>query len=281
MPRSRSRINASSRLAALLTALAAAALISAPTAGASAPPPPVRYAALGDSAASAPGVPDEADAKCMRSTHNYPHLVAARLKAASFKDVTCSGADTGTLASGGQFDALTKDTTLVTLTIGGNDVGFAGIVVKCSTLGLFNSSGAPCATSYGSGLDDRIKAAEPKVAAALRTIHQRSPHARVLLVGYLNLIPDDARTCRPRVLFTGGDMAFLNAFENSLNAMFARVAAAQGAVFVDNHPASAARDVCRDDATRWTEGMIPTSPSIPFHPNARGEQGMADAVLAK
>ncbi|MCZ4094896.1 SGNH/GDSL hydrolase family protein [Streptomyces sp. So13.3] len=269
-----------SRAAALLTALAAAALIGVPAAGASAPPPSVRYAALGDSAASAPGVPDEADASCMRSTHNYPHLVAARLTSAVLTDVTCAGADTGTLASEGQFDALTKDTGLVTLTIGGNDVGFTGIIVKCSALGLLDPSGKPCANSYGSGLDDRIRAAEPKVAAALRTIHQRSPGARVLLVGYLNLIPDDARTCRPRVLFTGGDMAFLNDFENSLNAMLARVADAGGADFVDNHPASADRDICRDDATRWTEGLIPTNRSIPFHPNARGEQAMADAVLA-
>ncbi|MFI9104058.1 SGNH/GDSL hydrolase family protein [Streptomyces fildesensis] len=271
-----------SRAAALLTALAAAALIGVPAAGASAsaPPPPVRYAALGDSAASAPGVPDEADAGCMRSTHNYPHLVAARLASATLTDVTCAGADTGTLTSEGQFDALTQDTGLVTLTIGGNDVGFTGIIVKCSALGLLDPSGKPCANSYGSGLDDRIRAAEPKVAAALRTIRQRSPRARVLLVGYLNLIPDDARTCRPRVLFTGGDMAFLNDFENSLNTMLARVAHAEGADFVDNHPASADRDVCRDDATRWTEGLIPTNPSIPFHPNARGEQAMADAVLA-
>ncbi|MDJ0340302.1 SGNH/GDSL hydrolase family protein [Streptomyces sp. H10-C2] len=270
------------RIATVLAALVAAVLLSTPTAGASAPPPPVRYAALGDSAAAAPGVPEEEKASglCQRSTHNYPHLVAERLAPAAFKDVTCTGADTATLASDGQFDALTKDTTLVTLTIGGNDIGFTEIIVKCSALGLLNPLGRPCADSYGSGLDDRVKAAEPKVAAALRTIHQRSPGARVLLVGYLNLIPDDGRTCRPRVMFTSGDMVFLNTFENSLNVMFARVAAAEGAVFVDNHPASADRDVCRADDTRWSEGLIPTNPAIPFHPNARGERAMADAVLA-
>ncbi len=250
--------------------------------GARTAPSTVRYAALGDSAAAAPGVPNQTDVRCARSDHNYPSLVAARLRAASFADVTCSGATTADLE--GQFRALSRGTTLVTLTIGANDVDFAGIVTKCTALGLFHPDGAYCRAAYTrtgtDELDQRLAATEPKVAGALRTVHRLAPHARVLLVGYLRLTPLDHHGCRPRELFGSGDLAYLGAFEEKINSMLRRAARANGAVFADNHPASAQHDFCRPRGVRWTEGLFPTSPTIPFHPNARGELAMAERVLA-
>ncbi|WP_269855326.1 SGNH/GDSL hydrolase family protein [Streptomyces sp. RPT161] len=250
--------------------------------GARTAPHAVRYVALGDSAAAAPGVPNQVDARCARSDHNYPALVAARLRTAGFADVTCSGATTADL--GGQFRALSSRTTLVTLTIGANDVGFAGIVMKCTALGLFHPDGAYCRAAYTrtgtDELDERVAATEPKIAGALRTVHRLAPHARVLLVGYLRLTPLDHHGCRPRELFGNGDLAYLDAFEKKMNAMLGRTARANGAVFVDNHPVSAQHDICRPSGLRWTEGLIPTSPTVPFHPNALGERAMAERVLA-
>ncbi|GAA1911628.1 SGNH/GDSL hydrolase family protein [Streptantibioticus ferralitis] len=278
---------ARSRTAAVLAALAAVATLSgavpAPGSGHGAP---VRYVALGDSGAAAPGVPEQIDARCARSDHNYPSLVAGRLRPAAFTDVTCSGATTTDLgdARHGQFQALSKRTTLVTLTIGGNDVGFAGIVTKCTALGLFHPGGAYCQAAYTRGgtdeLETRIAGAEPRIAGALHAIHRLAPHARVLLVGYLRLVPLDHRGCRPRELFGDGDLAYLDAFERNLNEMFRRTARANGAVFVDDHPASAHHDICRPSGVRWSEGLIPTSSAIPFHPNALGERAMAERVLA-
>ncbi|MEU1624075.1 SGNH/GDSL hydrolase family protein [Streptomyces sp. NPDC020096] len=282
-----SRAPARSRTVAVLAVVAAVAALS----GAVLPPggghrAPVRYVALGDSAAAAPGVPDQVDAHCARSDHNYPSLVAGRLRPAAFTDATCSGATTADLSDArhGQLQALSKRTSLVTLTIGGNDVGFAGIVTKCTALGLFHPAGAYCRAAYTRGGTDelatRIAAAAPKVAGALRAIHRLAPHARVLLVGYLQLVPLDHRGCRPRELFGNGDLAYLDAFERKLNEMFRRTARANGAVFVDNHRASAHHDICRPGGVRWSEGLVPTSPSIPFHPNALGEHAMAERVLA-
>ncbi|MCQ4042950.1 SGNH/GDSL hydrolase family protein [Streptantibioticus rubrisoli] len=250
--------------------------------GARTAPHPVRYVALGDSAAAAPGVPDLVDARCVRSNHNYPSLVAARLHAASFTDVTCSGATTSDL--GGQFRALSKRTTLVTVSIGANDVGVTGIVTKCTVLGLFHPDGAYCRAAYTrtgtDELDERLHTTQPKVADALRTIHRLAPHARVLLVGYLRLTPLDHHGCRPRELFSDGDLAYLDDFEKKMNTMLSRTAQANGAVFVDNHPASAQHDICRPTGTRWTEALIPSSPTVPFHPNALGEHAMAEQALA-
>lgn len=90
------------------------------------------YVALGDSYSSAAGVAPfdpTAPPACSRSLLNYPHDIAARTQPASFTDVTCSGADTTDFSSSQtagappQLDAVTKDTRLVTMTIGGNDEG--------------------------------------------------------------------------------------------------------------------------------------------------------------
>lgn len=262
--------------------LACAVAVCALSAAAPTPARPaerVRYVALGDSEASAPGVPKQTDLLCGRSDHDYPALVAARLSPAAFADRTCSGATTADLARH-QFPALRADTGLVTLTIGANDIGFAGIVAKCSALGLIDGAGAPCRTGYGAELQRRVARTGPKIADALREIHRRSPHARVLLVGYLNLIPDDHRGCRPRELFGNGDLGYLDGVENALNATLARAARSGHAVFVDEHAVSAGHDICRARGVRWTEALLPTRPAAPFHPNASGEAAMAAQVLA-
>ena len=88
---------------------------------------------MGDSAAAAPLVPNQADpAGCLKSTNDYPSVLARTIDAVSFRDVTCSGAKTPDLSSRAQttrsgpvppqLDALDEDTELVTVTIGGNDI---------------------------------------------------------------------------------------------------------------------------------------------------------------
>src|SRR5690242_3722986 len=97
---------------------------------------PVNYVALGDSYAAGPLIPAQngSPAGCLRSDHNYPHLVAAADRAASFTDVSCQGATTGNMTqpqgvglgtNPPQLNALSAGTTLVTLQIGGNDIGFS------------------------------------------------------------------------------------------------------------------------------------------------------------
>ena len=221
--------------------------------------------------------------RCLRSNHNYPSLVARRLHAVSFTDVSCAGARTDDLYAG-QLKAVSSDTTLVTLSIGGNDVGFARIIAKCTALGTFHPNGSPCRVSYGrSGddeLDGRVAAAEPKIVKVLRAVHRRAPHARVFLVGYPRLVPANHQGCRPREMFGNGDLAYLGAFENALNTMLARAAHRGHAVFVNNRPASLQHDFCASRTARWSEPLLPGNPALPFHPNARGERAMANRVLA-
>ncbi|ORT61390.1 SGNH/GDSL hydrolase family protein [Streptomyces sp. CB03238] len=277
------------------TLLAAATATLALTAGLGASPataadtPVNRYVALGDSYASGAGVPDQVDSACTRSNRNCPALVDAALAPTAHKDVTCGGATTVHMTSAQnssappQFDALSADTDLVTLTIGGNDIGFAGIIVRCVTLGLFNLAGSPCKNSYTWTGTDRlaatIDATAPKIAATIDGIRERAPRARVLVTGYPAILPDDGTNCPSVVSIAKGDAPWLRDTHKRLNTMIAAQAAANGAVYVDTYTASIGHDACKPTATRWMEPLV-TNAAAPFHPNAAGEAAMAGAVLA-
>jgi lysophospholipase L1-like esterase len=255
------------------------------------------YVALGDSYAAGPLIPDQVNQPCLRSDHNYPGLVALDLYITTFRDVSCSGATTddftqSQVGSGGvavppQFDALTPDTALISLTIGGNDIGFGSVVSTCAQLSATNPFGAPCEAAMTAGGTDRlaeaINATAPKIAAALRGIHQRAPHARVLVVGYMDILPAPgvASGCWPLVPIAVGDVSYLRGVELQLNQMLALQASQNGASFVDAYTPTIGHDVCQIPLVKWVEGVIPLSPAAPFHPNQVGMQNVAYAVIAQ
>ncbi|MCX5396576.1 SGNH/GDSL hydrolase family protein [Streptomyces sp. NBC_00102] len=247
-----------------------------------------RYVALGDSYTSGPAIPPQADLGCARSARNYPSLVAGRKNASAFADVSCGGATTEQMwtaqgANAPQLQALRRDTELVTLQIGGNDVGFGSIIATCAGLGVQAPAGDPCRSHYtASGTDqlaDAVAATAPKIERVLRAVHARSPHARVLVVGYPDLLPDDGIGCFPAVPFAAGDFPYLRDTEKRLNAMLRTVAVRNRAEYVDTYGPTVGHDMCKAPEDRWIEPLVPASPAAPAHPNATGEQAMATAVL--
>ncbi|MFG3197725.1 SGNH/GDSL hydrolase family protein [Streptomyces sp. NPDC048208] len=246
------------------------------------------YAALGDSYTSGPLIPDQVDAGCARSDRNYPSLVAERRRVDTFKDVSCSGATTAEMwraqgTNGPQLDALNRGTDLVTVQIGGNDVGFGSIIATCARLGATDPTGNPCERSYRAAGHDELALAvartAPKVDRVLRDVRARAPHARVLLVGYPDLLPDDGSGCFPSVPFARGDFPYLRDTGKRLNLMLRLVAAWNRVEYVDTYGPTASHDMCKAPADRWIEPLVPASPAAPAHPNARGEAAMAEAVL--
>jgi lysophospholipase L1-like esterase len=265
-------------------------LLAVPAVPAQAEDAVARYVALGDSFTAGPLIPVQYGTPlgCLRSTNNYPAVVARRLGPGAFVDVSCSGADTGDMTSPQdvtlgtnppQFNALTADTTLVTVGIGGNDIGYTGIVQTCAELSFTNPFGAPCKARFGSRLDQRIADTAPKVATVLEGIRQRAPQAQVLVVGYLRLLPS-GRGCWPVVPLAWGDVPFLDGVERSLNDMLADEAQQHGARFVDAYAGGDGHDMCALPTQKWVEGLIPTSPAAPIHPNATGMRVVADRVAA-
>lgn len=273
--------------AAAVFALVALALLCAAATAATG-----RYVALGDSYTAGPLIPNQSLSPlgCLRSDHNYPHLVQPGLTTATFTDISCSGATTDDMfaaqsTSAGtnppQLDALTADTRVVTLGIGGNDIGFTSIIENCVRVNPFD----PCKDDYVHGSTDdisvRIAATAPKVDATIAAIHARSPSAKVHVVGYPVILPASGYGCWPTVPITPTDVPYLRSKEIELNAMLAARAAAGGAFYVDTYTSSVGHDVCKGTGTKWVEGLIPTSPAAPVHPNALGMQNSARATLAR
>jgi lysophospholipase L1-like esterase len=275
---------------ALVAVVAVALVASVVSPSAAEAATPGRYVALGDSYTAGPLIPNQlADPLgCLRSDQDYPHEVQRAWGFAQFRDVSCSGADTGDMTSAQgvtpgpnppQFDALTADTTVVSLEIGGNDIGFSGIIEDCATLVPW---GSPCRDRFVvNGVDElaaRIQATAPKVAATLAGIRQRSPRARTYVLGYPAILPDTGVGCWPSMPIAWTDVSYLRSTEKALNAMLAQQAAAAGATYVDVYTPSIGKDACASSSVRWVEPLIPVNAAAPIHPNARGEDGMA-AIL--
>lgn len=247
---------------------------------------PLEYVALGDSFAAAPLVPhaDPSNLACLRSLSDYPH-VAARALGARLTDVTCSGARI-TDFSGRQFGfvppqykALSARTDIVSLTIGGNDTNLVTRAISCVNL-LAEPRGTSCADRFTAGGRDRIAEDidrwSPSLGAALDEIHHRAPHAEVFVVGYGTYLQPDG--CFPRQPIWARDANYIQGAVDKLGDALRTQAAAHDATFLDTVPLSAGHDSCAPAGTRYIEGLVPTGPALPLHPNARGSAAFGHAL---
>ncbi|WP_236584423.1 SGNH/GDSL hydrolase family protein [Streptomyces sp. MBT53] len=260
------------------------------------------YVALGDSYTAGPGITDPTGTPtgCDRSAGNYPALVAAELglKGGKFRDVSCSGATTADLTSSQHTDngtnppqlrALSSDTRLVTVGIGGNDIGFSSMIKRCVAMGaLYQLTGsgkyftedAPCARQAGSdAVAKKITTAGDRLTRILTEVRRRAPEARVYVVSYPAILPTDSADCGREMSLAPGDVTFIREKEQQLNTTLRQRASEAGVAYVDTYTPSADHNACTAKNTRWIEPLVPDSPAAPVHPNARGERGMADAVL--
>ena len=252
------------------------------------------YVALGDSYTSGPLVPEQRPEipGCARSTGNYPSLLAQRLDVAEFTDVSCGGASTEHMTApqevdGGpnppQLDALRADTDLVTLGIGGNDHNvFGRFITTCPPLREQDPAGAPCREQFTvDGVDTLVRDATGtghRIATVLEEIHRRSPDARVVVMGYPRLVPEQG-TCPDVMPFADGDLRWWDDVETALNTAIEKAVSADGkATFVDMYPSSRGHDACAWDAA-WIQGQHDDPEAAArYHPRPSGMTGMADAA---
>jgi lysophospholipase L1-like esterase len=274
----------------LAPALAAAVALAAALApGAPAEADPSKYVALGDSYAAGPLIPVmEQPWGCLKSTNNYPKLLAKRL-GLSLLDATCSGAQTDDMwhpqgvsptPNPAQFDRLAADTALVTLQIGGNDIGFGSIAEACGSAAVQRQS---CRSQFtnpdGSDeLERRIAETLPKVVEVVDGIHARSPLADVYLLGYPSIFRIGAVASCPAMGVGEADAQYLRGVQEKLNAMIAEAAATAGATYLDVYGPSAGRTACDLPALRWVEPLVPVNAAAPIHPNLNGMLGVSDLL---
>jgi lysophospholipase L1-like esterase len=275
-----------SRVLLAFAALAAALVLAAPAAAAS------RYVSLGDSYAAGPLIPIPLPPfGCLKSSNDYGHLTQRQLRFPEYRDPSCSGAKTDhmTVSQGvspgpnpPQFNSLTAGTSMVTLTIGGNDIGFSSIAQDC--LVALPSTRSPCKDKYTAGgpdqISQRIANTAPKVAGVLQGIAARSPRAKRYVVNYSAIFPHEGGGCYPQIPVAEGDVPWLRAKQEELNAMLASQASANGATLVDVYAASRGHDACSLPGVRWVEPVTPASPAAPLHPNLLGMRAMAGLIVA-
>lgn len=271
-------------VATTLTAVAPSTAAPAAATPAAVPAAP-RYVALGDSAAAGPLVPDlDPEIACLRSTANYP-AVAAKLLDADLVDVTCSGAQLPDLVGSRfgllppQHDALDPGTDLVTLSVGGNDVGLFEAALSCVNA-LPEPAGSSCADRYTAGGRDRLAEAVEAIRhdfrAELDEIGRLAPHAQLVVTGYGTYFRPGG--CHPREPFWGRDADYVQGSVDALSRMIEQETASHGGAFVDLATRSEGHDVCAEPEEKFYEGVVPSTPAVPMHPNAAGMSAFGAAV---
>jgi lysophospholipase L1-like esterase len=249
-----------SRLAWLTapTLLAALVLTAAP-AQAAGSAPGLDYVALGDSYAAGLGTAGTTG-PCSRSPRAYPQLWADRNDVASFRFVACSGATTGDVLRE-QVSALTAGTDLVSITVGGNDAGFAPAVVSCVVV---SDSGCAAAVRVARAYIATVLPVQLDITYA--AIHRRAPGARVVVLAYPRLF-DTTRGCGPGGLSRAKRRA-LNAAADDLAEVLRDRAAAAGFGYADVREAFDGHGACA--SAPWINRLSVLRPADSFHPNATG-----------
>jgi lysophospholipase L1-like esterase len=246
------------------------------------------YVALGDSFAAAPGVPDPASpAGCRKSTNDYPSVLARRLAATKFTDVTCSGATTEDITDHvqqtknglieRQIDAVRATTDLITITIGANDVGLATDAEGCE---VKSPDPAPCTRDFVVGDVDLVSAAINGHVRGwtmlIDEIRARAPNARIVLVGYETLVRPGG--CFPGQPVLPNDSDYLQARIDELDDRQGQLTTDKGIEYFDTRPMSQGHDICAPPSDRYVEGYGVKDPAVPLHPTAFGATEVGNAL---
>lgn len=265
--------------------------------GASAAAAPL-YVALGDSYSSGVGADvdpaktqpiansfDPASGGCQRAYKAYPVLLAQNL-GAQLRNVTCAGATTDNILQTGQFgqpaqiEAVTSDALLVTVTIGGNDIDFGGIMGCIASKECDGNSPEAIHT-----LDILHNHLYNRVANVITAIQERAPGARILFGGYPQIYPNEgqsAGTCS--AYLSGGEMSGWNYIQNTMNDTVKWAVQNNGGNvrYVDPYAAGSpfmqksiwgqTKDACSTWNKRAMNGYGTVNPSSALHLNVLGQQ---------
>jgi lysophospholipase L1-like esterase len=251
----------SSRLAAGATALTGAAV--ALSLGSPATAAGTSYVALGDSYSSGTGTRTYLSdgTSCQRSVYAYPSLDAAAL-ALSLTFRACSGATVADVTNT-QLSALTSTTAYVTISVGGNDAGFASVLTTCAQPSWLSNC-------YGA-IDKANSVINTTLPGRLTTLYSairaKAPSARVIVVGYPRIF--NGEDCNLLTWFSPTEEARLNATADLLNSRTQTAAAAAGFQFASPTSRFVGHAVCDD--VEWLNGLSsPVGES--YHPNTSGHR---------
>jgi lysophospholipase L1-like esterase len=219
----------------------------------------VHYVALGDSYSSGLGA-GNASGSCEQSPNSYPALWAKANSPASFTFAACSSATTGDVINS-QLSSLSPSTTLVSITIGGNDVGFANIMETC-----FLSSTSSCEKTIAAAEKYANDTLPGLLDETLSDIRSHAPNAKIVVLDYPDFYDLSAWLC---IILSSGDHTALDNGINDLDGVLQAAAARNGDAFADVRADFASHEIC--SGSSWLNGItLPIDDS--YHPNAAGQK---------
>ncbi|WP_323140615.1 SGNH/GDSL hydrolase family protein [Massilia phyllosphaerae] len=250
-----------------------------------------RYVSMGSSYAAGPGVGtrDAASRGCDRSLSNYARTVAARHHL-DLVDVACSGATTDNILAHGQHgfapqvEAVTPDTRLVSILIGGNDIAYVGNLfgLSCRAAG-----GSTCQVVDDAGVDRRLADLPAALDRVVDAVRRRAPKARIVLVGYLPAVAAaDPGTCAALPL-APADARRMRDTTARLTDAFEQAAARHRIDVIHAAAIGAQHAICAAEpyVTGYRPAREPGWPApVAYHPNQAGMDGIAaafDAILGQ
>jgi len=238
-----------------------------------------KYIALGDSYAAGQGAGLYKNDTCYRSENSYSELAADTTAIKLVTNAACSGKTTQQVVAT-QLRQLNKTTELVTITAGGNNLGFGDIVTNCGTA-IFNSAFVAACADASATAKAKIVSGQlaGDVVSMIQSVKAAAPNARIVVTGYPYLfdpIPAGLTDPMSKFIYQATDLA--NGLNESIAlAVGATDPAATRVKFVDVRPAFTGHGIYSLDP--WINGAIPDSPDS-FHPNAQGYQAYYRALSA-
>ena len=241
-----------------LSAVAAALALGAPASAAGA-----SYVALGDSYSSGTGTRTYINdgTSCQRSVYAYPSLDASSLGLAlTFR--ACSGATVADV-TGSQLSALSSSTAYVTISVGGNDAGFADVLTECAQPGWMSD----CNGAIDGAQNIITNTLPGRLTTLYTSIRSKAPNAKVIVVGYPRIF--NGEDCNAFTWFSPAEETRLNATADLLNSKTSSIAGSKGFTFVNPTSKFVGHAVC--DSPEWLNGLSnPVSES--YHPNVAGHR---------
>jgi lysophospholipase L1-like esterase len=216
------------------------------------------YVALGDSFSSGVGTGSYTlSSSCRRGVYAYPWLVAQQRPETSLTFVACSGATTTSLMSS-QIGSVTADTSIVTVTIGGNDIGFSNLIVQCTL--------ADCSSALDSTRASLATFLAPRLDTVYTAIRSRALGARVVVLGYPRIF--SSAGCFGTLGITSTERGKANQLADALDALTAARVAAAGLTYKSAVLPFTGHAVC--SGSPWLNGLNLFNTVESYHPNRNG-----------
>ena len=238
-----------------------------------------KYIALGDSYAAGQGAGPYLDA-CYRSENTYSELAADTKAIKLVTNAACSGKTTQDVVSA-QLGRLNKSTELVTITAGGNNLGFGAIITACGAV-MVNPTVAAAAACDKASADAAVMIGSgqlaAEVASMIQSVKAAAPNAEIVVTGYPYLYdPVPLNTADPMSVFINKAAQLAD----GLNGSIYTAAKATGAKYVDVTVAFAGHGINSETKDPWINLDYANlgSPDN-FHPNAEGYEAYYRSMSA-